>query len=592
MKLRWFWQNFDFILLGLLVAGFFVATSAFNYQTQSSDYVKFLSPDETANYFFARHYAESGEIAVFEPANLVTEEIVHPRSIRSDHGWLKPVSFLGIILVYGQIAAWIGTAVIPYLTPAFAALGLLFFYGFVRRLFGRQIALVSVFLLASFPVYFFYTTRSLFHNVLFVVFLLAAAYLLLLSMPRRKLERTSFWRWRLPAATWWTYLWSLLAGLMLGGAVAARTSELLWLAPSLFLAWLFYARRFGLARLVMTAAGVLLALLPLFYWNQILYASPVSGGYGEMNQSLSELSQASGQLLQASVRGQFAQYREVATVVLDNIFYFGYQPKQSLKMFFYYVVVMFPLLCGLSLLGGVLFLIRVLRHPKRGAYLYLLLWLLLSVILVFYYGSWKFNDNPDPRRFTIGNSYTRYWLPMYILALPLASLFIVSCARWVARLIKISPSVRWRQWARQLVVAGVASLLVGIWMLWSGLFTVFGSEEGLAILYYNHFADKANSRFILQATEDEAIIVTQYHDKQLFPERRVVNALLTNDTVNVSLGKLLDHYPVYYYNFAFPDKDLQYLNERRLPSFGFTLVLQERRGRFGLYRLQQLEINK
>lgn len=104
-------------------------------------------------------------------------------------------------------------------------------------------------------------------------------------------------------------------------------------------------------------------------------------------------------------------------------------------------------------------------------------------------------------------------------------------------------------------------------------------------LYHNHFSDRENAQAILAATESEAVIVTQYHDKQLFPERRVVNALLTNDSVNVSLGLILQHYPVYYYNFSFPDKDLTYLNERRLPPFGFTLELQERRGRFGLYKL-------
>ena len=156
IKFRLFKNNFDYLLVLLLALVFFAASAWFNYATQSPDYVKFLSPDETANYFFAKHYAETSSISVFEPSNLIAEEIVHPRSVRSDNGWLKPVSFLGIILVYGQIASWLGTAVIPYLTPFFAALGIIFFYAFVRKLFGRQVAMISAFLLASFPVYFFY----------------------------------------------------------------------------------------------------------------------------------------------------------------------------------------------------------------------------------------------------------------------------------------------------------------------------------------------------------------------------------------------------------------------------------------------------
>jgi hypothetical protein len=585
MKLSWFWQKLDYIIAGLLALAFFVATSAFNYHTQAPDYVKFLSPDETANYFFARQYATQGELAIFEPANLLGEEVVHPRSIRSDHGWLKPVSFLGIILIYGQIAAWLGVGIIPYLTPFFAAAGLLFFYGFVRRLFGRQSALLSVFLLASFPVYFFYTARSMFHNILFIVFLLAAAYFLVLAVPGPSAEKKNFWSWRFSAKEISTWLYSLLAGLALGGAAGARSSELLWLAPVLFIAWLFFARRLGLTRLALMAGGVLLALLPVFYWNQVLYSSPFYGGYGEMNKSITELSQAGGQLLQSTVTGSFSQYRAVVDTVLKNIFYFGYQPYQSLRMFFYYVVKMFPFLCAFAFLGSLIFIVNLLRRPKRGAYLYLLTWLILSLILVFYYGSWQFNDNPDPRRFTIGNSYTRYWLPMYIMALPLASLFVVTLARALASLLALKNNNPSRLRARRWIVGGLTFFIGGTWVFSSLMFTLFGSEEGLMTLYYNHFSDRENARAILAATEDEAVIVTQYHDKQLFPERRVVNALLTNDAVNTSLGLILQHYPVYYYNFSFPDKDLIYLNERRLPAFGFTLELQERRGRFGLYQL-------
>ena len=590
MKFRLFRHNFDYIILALLAFGFFVATSLFNYTTQSADYVKFLSPDETANYFFARQYAETGSISVFEPANLVAEEIVHPRSIRSDNGWLKPVSFLGIILIYGQIASWLGTAVIPFLTPFFAALGIIFFYAFVRKLFGRQPALISAFLLASFPVYFFYTARSMFHNVLFIVFLIAGSYFLLLSLPSRTSIKRKFWSWHLSSKDLLTYFFSLLVGLMFGAAIGARSSELLWLGPVLFVAWIFYARRLGLTRLVLMIGGLILALLPIFYWNQILYSSPFFGGYGEMNRSLTEISQVSGQFLQSSVRGDFSYYHSAATVLVNNIFYFGYQPYQSLKMFFYYVPKMFPLLCSFVFVGFLIFIYKIIQRPKRGAYLYLLSWLILSVILVFYYGSWHFNDNPDPKRFTIGNSYTRYWLPMYIMAIPLASLFIVSFSRFIASLswpkLDLELQRRWRRF----LATGLMIILSSFLVVQSLLFTLFGSEEGLATLYYNHFADRDNARAITDLTEDQSIIVTQYHDKQLFPERKVVNALLTNDTVNQSLGQALRFYPVYYYNFVFPEKDLRYLNERRLPQFGFTINPIVHRGQFALYRLEKIEV--
>ncbi|MBN2884782.1 glycosyltransferase family 39 protein [Patescibacteria group bacterium] len=591
MKFRWFSKNLNNILVVLIAIAFFVATAAFNYNTQEKGYVKFLSPDETANYFFARHYAQSGQIAVFEPANLVAEEVVHPRSIRSDHGWLKPVSFIGIILVYGKIASYLGIAVIPYLTPFFGAIGIIFFYFLIKRLLGRKVALVSALLLAAFPVYFFYTSRSMFHNILFIVFLLGFFLFASLSIiPRDVLQQIKktrkFWHFKVAKIESLSYFSAFLAGLMLGGTVAARTSELLWLAPTLFILCLFYCRRLAFTRLVLIIAGLILAILPLLYWNQILYSSPFFGGYGEMNRSIVQLSQAGGQFVQSTVTGHFAQYKAALNIVWQNIFYFGYHPRQSLWMFYHYVIAMFPILCSLTFLGGILLLFKLVKKQKRWVYAYISVWFTLSAILVLYYGSWKFNDNPDPTRFTIGNSYTRYWLPLYIMAIPLASLAITSLAKSFSRIMSLGADFKWSQGVRRLLSANWTIVISGVLVFIFTTFTLFGSEEGLVILYYNHFTDRNNTLAILEKTESDAIIITQYHDKQLFPERRVINSLLTNNEVNDSIGKLLKYYPIYYYNFFFPSKDLQYLNERRLPPYGFSINLIERRGAFGLYRLE------
>jgi hypothetical protein len=590
MKLSWFRRNLENILVGLIAVLFLALSSFFVSQVQEGDYIKFLSPDETANYFFAKNYAKTQDLAVFEQANLFGEEIVRPRSIRSDHGWLKPVSFLGIILLYGKIATYLGTWIIPYLSPIFASLGIVFFYALIKKLFGRQTGLIVALILATFPVYFFYTVRSMFHNVLFTVFLLGASYFIVICLPDRQKIKKKFFNFSLSYKQILSYLWALLAGIFLGGAAGARSSELLWLLPVLFIAWLFYVRRLGFTRLVLVVAGFILALLPVFYWNQILYSSPFYGGYGEMNTSIQEMSAAGGKILHTNLsKESFSRYREAFNVILDNVFYFGYHPRQSLDMFYYYVMVMFPLLCVLTFFGFFIFVVQAFRKIKRGPILYLLVWFVLSSILVLYYGSWQFYDNPDPSRFTIGNSYTRYWLPMYIMAMPLAALFIVSLAKAISKTVKLKEALPSRERLRKMLYFLVAALISGIWIFSSSIFVLFGSEEGLMTLYYNHFRDKENAQAILELTEDNAIIITQYHDKQLFPERKIISALLTSNEINEVLGKLLNHYPLYYYNFAFPEKDLTYLNERKLPPFGFNIELIERRGPFGLYSLYPLD---
>lgn len=588
-KLSWFWQKRDYILLLLLSVGFFFASSGFNFLTQSPGYTKFLSPDETANYYFAKHYAQTGEVAVFEPANLLGEEVIHPRSIRSDNGWLKPASFLGIVIVYGKIASFIGVSFIPYLTPFFAALGIIFFYLWVRKIFGKKTAIISAFLLASFPVYFFYTTRSLFHNLLFVVWLIISAYFFSLILGKKEKIKEKFFSWPNKKKLL-SFLFSFLAGIFLGLAVATRTSELLWLLPALFVLWLFYARRLGITKLVIIIAAFVLSLLPVMYWNQVLYSSPFYGGYSAMNKSLDQMSQASGQWFKSAYSGHLLDsYNGFLKTISDNVFYFGYQPRHSLQMFFHYVVLMFPWLCALAALGALFLLIRGIRFKKRSVFAYFATWFVLSSILVIYYGSWHFHDNPDPSRYTIGNSYTRYWLPIYILAIPLASYFLA----YISSLIKkfFSQRIKKHKSLATVVSSAFLVLSVGAIIFVSGLFTFFGSEEGLATLYYNSLLDKANASRILAATPEDAIIVTWYHDKQLFPERKVVRALLTDNRTDEALGKLARYYPIYYYNFAFPQRDMEYLNGRKLPPFGLRIELEQRQGPFGLYRLLPVNEN-
>jgi len=181
MKINW--QKFsNLVIVSLLALIFFFATSSFNYFTQDKNYTKWTSPDETANYFFSKRLSQTGDLAYFDPAAVLGDNLVMPRSLRSDSGWVKPVSFLGIILTYGTIGSWLGIAVIPFLTPFFAALGIIIFYLLVSRIFkNKRVGLISAFLLATFPVYVYYTVRSMFHNVLFIVYLLAGVYLLSLS---------------------------------------------------------------------------------------------------------------------------------------------------------------------------------------------------------------------------------------------------------------------------------------------------------------------------------------------------------------------------------------------------------------------------
>lgn len=588
MKINW-QKLINPAIIALLALVFFVGTSSFNYLTQDESYIKWTSPDETANYFFSKRLAEQGDLAYFDQAGVVGDNLVMPRSLRSDGGWVKPVSFLGIILGYGGLGALLGVGVIPFLTPFFAAIGIIFFYLLVNLIFKNgRVALLSAFILATFPVYIYYTVRSMFHNVLFIVLLIIGIYFLIVSWGKKR----EFKMWEELKYKFFSFKFeperlkqlaaALLAGLFIGAAIITRSSELIWLLPVIGIMYLFYARRLGLIKLVLVLVGLVSAFIPVVYWNNVLYGGSFRGGYNEMNRSLEELSSAGGEAIRATLAGGLDRYRDYFETLVHNIFYFGFNPAQSLEMFEHYVWEMFPALVVLGAIGLLILIVQNIKHFQKRYLVYVLVWLVLGVILVFYYGSWRFNDNPDPNRFTIGNSYTRYWLPIYLLLIPLVALALVRLSRALL-LIKTSTPAR----VRKVLAAGLQGVAV-LALAFSGLiFVLFGSEEGLAYLYHTNLAEKRNAEQIFSLTAPEGIIITQYYDKFFFPERRVIMGRLPNDEILAAAEKLVDHYPLYYYNFYLNENDVKYLNERKLAPYNLEIkLIKKTNAKFGLYEIK------
>jgi hypothetical protein len=589
MKIRINWQKLvNPIIVSALALVFFISTASFNYFTQDKNYVKWTSPDETANYFFSKEFAETGQLSYFDPAAIIGDNMVMPRSLRSDDGWIKPVSFLGITLTYGSIGAVLGSGVIPYLTPFFAALGIIFFYLLISRIFNnKRIGLLSAFLLASFPVYIYYTVRSMFHNVLFIVFLLIGVYFFTLALGEKRTVKiweeikTKFFSFKFERQRTIQIALALLSGIFVGLAIITRTSEVLWLLPVLGIVWVFYARRFGLIKLSVFLAGLIIALMPVVYWNTVLYQNSFRGGYNEMNRSLEEISSASTEVLDSTWQGKLEQYHSYYQTIKNNIFYFGFKKEQSIAMFDHYVIDMFPVLVCLGLFGLLLLVAYNIKHFEKKYLVYILTWVVLGLVLVFYYGSWKFNDNPNPDSYTIGNSYTRYWLPIYLMLLPLVSYAIVKVSRALFSVSRKIPEAIKNIGSTGLQAAAIIAIsYIGI------MFVLFGSEEGLAYLYYNNLAEKSNAETVFSLTEPGSIIITQYYDKFFFPERRIIMGKLPNDEILTAVQKLVEYYPVYYYNFFLNDKDVEYLNNRKFSSFNLEMKLVKKvNSKFGLYKL-------
>ena len=572
-------QNWRLLIVIILALLFFLVSSSYNLIVQDSDYVKWGSPDENANYVFTKIYSDNNDLTIKEKYNLYAGGIIHPRSFKSDGPWLKPLSFLGIIVIFGKIASIFGTHIIPYLSPLFASLGIIFFYLFLKRIFDAKIAFISTLILFSFPVYIYYTSRSMFHNILFVVFVIIFLYFSTYIIKDKNLK-VAFLSYKPKLNYIFSLLATYLSGLFLGLALITRTSEILWLLPVVFLAWLFYFRSINISKILLFTSGLFTGLLPMFYYNQILYGAFWQGGYSEMNNSLLTISQSSGELIKSTVNKQTDLFKQSFNNIKDTVFYFGFKPWQSVEMFFIYFVEMFWYLFIPLALGFLGLLSTIYKWPKKY-WLYILSWLFLSTVLIFYYGSWKFTDNPDASSHTIGNSYTRYWLPIYLGAIPIISMFFINLSKYIFRknssLSKLSRN-------------GLVAIFIFIIYIFSFYFLIFGSEEVLYYSYFNFKKDQKNVEKVWENTEYNAVIITEFHDKLLFPERKVIRGLLTDPNMNYYYSKVAERLPLYYFNFSFPEKDLKYLNDRKLPEHNMNIKLKkEISSEFSLYELYLLD---
>ena len=559
----WFIKYWHWIILIIVAVVFFIGTASFNYSAQPDGFIKWLSPDESSNYNFTKLYAEEKQLSFFEKYNLISADIMHPRSYRSDLGTIKPVSFLGIILIYGTIASLATYRVLPYLTPLLAAVGIIFYFLLIKEIFGKRNALISVMLAASLPPLIYYSARSMFHNVPFVVLLIMSFYFAV-TMTKGKKSAFEANPVKFKLAKFLLDVYAALAGIFLGLAVITRSAELLWLIPVWLVLWLFNIKKVGLIKLLILLTFFAFSLLPALYWNQILYGSPWRGGYDEMNQSISNIAGA-GRALVASgaIKNSLVQIK-------DNVFHFGFAPKQSFKMLYFYFASMLYWLFWPAVFGSLLFLKKIKKWQRRH-FCYLTVYTIIFFILLFYYGSWDFHDNPDPESHTIGNSYARYWLPIYLGAIPLASFF----------LIKLSNLFR-----KKYLIYGFRVLIIMVVFFISLKFVLLGSAEGLIQSVQKQLASRDDYNKILSLTEPRSVIITQYHDKLLFPERKVIVGLFNDDEMIRQYAVLTEFLPVYYYNFTFPEKDFNYLNEKRLVKFNLKIELVEKVAKdFTLYRL-------
>ncbi|MDA1024542.1 MAG: hypothetical protein O3B96_01080 [bacterium] len=484
------------------------------------------TPDANANILFAKAIAETGLPLIEQPIDSEYNPILLPRSMTSINGVLVPVTFLGFPVLLGIAEAIVPGGAIA-VTPILALLALFAFGALIETLFSnRSFGVLSALLLALHPAFWYYGMRVYMHNVPFVAFGIFSAWFLFARPVRAK-----------------DWLNDALAGFTFAVAAWIRTSELPWMLALLviYIAYRLIKRKDWMGPAIMISS-IVIAAIPMLGMQTTVYGSPFTLGYQVSPEN---------PIVYDGYIDELAYLEDVADApsgflsrVLDPILPFGFSEKAVLRHSTQYLFFLYPWMSVLALVGIVFILIE-----KKARSMPQLKWLALalgivSAWLIPVYGSWVFNDNPDPTLSTLGNSYVRYWLPIFILLTPLA-------AHGVERMANALSNEKQRL---KVILVG---LMVFACYIASASLIIYG-PDGVGQTYgaLTSFEEKRDR--ILELTEEDALLVVDSSDKYLFPHR-AVRTPLRDSTTYLLIPKMIQERPVYYFGISLPEEDLAYL---------------------------------
>lgn len=501
----------------------------------------FISPDETANAFFAQAFAHTGSFRVYDAMNQLYGGVLHPRSIVTDGAFLLPGSFVGLVFLYGGISFMFGAWSLTFITPVLVVFASLAWNQILQRWFTKRIAFISSLLFLFHPAIWYYSARGLMPNVLFVCCVVFSIWFLLRLTPPAKEGKGEVSSWFL----------SLFAGLFLGLALFVRLSEMYWLAP-LFLFILFLERKqLSLRRSILFVFGFALPMCLLLLLNVKTYNNPFTFGYSFVS---------STQHMIATTTPQ-----EVTEEKLAWLLPFGFHPRGIFWHTLDYLLVLFwwltiPALCSLPL---------VLREKKQK--IYTIVTIIIAAWLCIWYGSWLLHDNPDPTQITIANSYVRYWLPIFVLSTP----FIAMSLQWVAD----------RTDSKKHAWHILVSLMLLVLALNVRIVFLEGQDALVHVVSTLQQSEQIRDQ-IFKIVPENGVIITDRSDKIFFPGRHVMVPLRSEQTY-AAIPKMIDQTPVYYYGITLPATDLDYLNQQMFAPVGLEIVFIQSFGVESLYHMQR-----
>ncbi len=508
MKNREKYYNISIIILCFI---FFLIYSYTTLKVHLPNYLElkhliFNWPDANANYFFATLFAKFNTLSLYEPLNSLTDNLLHTRSMNVYNSNLVPITFLPSILIFGLFFKVSGSLGILFLTPFLASLTGYIIYRLTYLVFKDLDLsfLITLFLLALAP-WIFFANMIMLPSILFI-FLLALGFLL--------------------------YKYNYILGSsLISLAIIIRPTEIIWLLALILLIALYNRKNINIKKNIISFFIFIIFFLFFLFLNKIIYGNYLSLGYFnlETNNLPTEFSNSNNSIL---------NYLRILFIP------FGFHPYLILKNFFnYFIQFSYPyLFASLASFIILLFKFKVRKDFKERRiwqYYLLSLFIIFPLILI-YYGSWDIADPLIKELNTISISYVRYFLPLFILILPLAALFFNI----------LTVKSRGFNKVFNMIILSLAFLIPSFSLSFlannDGLFK---NEENLR-KYYEVFKE------VKEIISEDSVIITERSDKIFFPYYKVI-VFEDNDTFWTRVDKINER-EVYYYTER--EIDFEYLN--------------------------------
>ncbi len=523
-----FWN----IILTAAAVVFFIGTFVL---IQYSDI--YISPDGTANAFFAKQYSNTGTLKFFDQINVDLDDRIFPRSIIAKDGYYLPISFLGLPVLYGSFLYIFGDGVLNFITPVLAILAVFAFHKIITRIFNKEIANISALLLFFHPAFWYYSARGLMHNVLFSTLLIFSVYFILITPIKLHLKKCENTIGKIKI--WQTKIDLVVSGLLVGLALFVRTSEVYWVVGLILFLFIILRKHINKPDIFIFLIGIIIGVLPVLIMNNNTYGDPLISGY-TMGMGDVEVSTVS-----------------IDSSVMSYLFPFGIHPRTAIKHMSDYGFALFWWLSIFVFAGIPVVQLKEKQSKQNKRLIYTVVFLLLAVWLGFWYGSWIIFDNPDKTQLTIANSYIRYWLPVFIMSIPFIAGFIL----WIS---DKSKSI----FSKKIFTTTLVLLLVGL----NINVTFFNGQDSLKEVSKTLSESTEIKNFTLSISDKDSVVIVDRSDKIFFPNRRVIYPLRSEKTYEL-LPELVNKNEVYYYGITLPEADVEYLNDKKL--FGMSLQIEQ-----------------